>query len=429
MFQIILLAVFGALAVAGVMVFAFAVGGDRDANTIGKVVIWGTFDKAAFNTVLEQAMQANPDLQQVSYVHKDSASYEQDLLNALAQKTGPDMFILRSDYAVKNEPKISSTPYDQISQVEFQTAFVDATDVYLGPRGVIGIPFAIDPLVLYWNKDLLGSAGYALPPQTWDEVQDVVQKVTVRDSSGQIKISGIALGTYQNIEDAKAILSALIGQKGVSITARGSTGLLTSALASSNTAKTKQPAVEALGFYTQFADPSHTLYSWDGAKQNARAAFAAGDVALYLGFASEAPLIVSMNPNLNGGIAAFPQFTDAQRKSDFGHAYAFAVPIASSNPHGALVVAELLVSATTSTAFAHALGIAPAGRDALALPASGHSALYNKMAIITHIWSDPDPIQTDNLFRAMIEGTISGAASVAQAIQNGDQQMAQIIGQ
>lgn len=426
LFQIVLLAVFGSLAVAGVLIFAFAVGGANTSNSIGKVVIWGTFDKSAFQSVLDQAVRDNRDLEQVSYVQKTEATYEQDLSNALSQVQGPDLFILRSDYALKDEPKIKPIPYEELSKVQFQNIFAEATNPYLGAGGIIGVPFVIDPLVLYWNRDILSSAGYAEPPEFWDEVSPMAQKITQKDTEGGIKKATIAFGTYQNIENAKAVLSALFMQASVLITEIGSDGKVASAL-TQGSGGASSAADDVLRFYTEFADPSQTDYSWSDSMQKARAAFAAGDVALYIGFASEAPLIAAMNPNLNAGIAAIPQLRGAARTSDFGRAYAFAVPRASANPIGAKTVAALLASATTSSAFANSFGIAPASRVALAQPVSGNAALFNRMAIITRIWSDPDPSQTDPLFRAMIEDTVSGASPLSQALQRAGQQLSQII--
>ncbi|HEY4517201.1 MAG TPA: extracellular solute-binding protein [Candidatus Paceibacterota bacterium] len=426
LFQIILLAVFGSLGVAGVLIFAFAVGGGNTASTIGKVVIWGTFDKSAMQSVLDTAMRDNQDLQQVSYVQKTEATYEQDLSNALAQVQGPDLFILRSDYALKDEPKVIPITYEELSRVQFQNIFAEAANPYLGKSGIIAIPFAVDPLVLYWNRDILSSAGYAVPPAYWDDVPRVSEKITQRDQSGGIQRATIAFGTYRNIENAKAILSALLMQADIPITTVRSDGTIAAAL-TQETGGSSSAADDALRFYTEFADPSQSDYSWSGSMQGARAAFAAGDLALYVGFASEAPLIASMNPNLNAAIAALPQLRGAARTSDFGRAYAFAVPRASGNPIGAKAVAALLDSATTSAAIARSLGISSALRKVLADPVSGNAAIFNQMTIITRIWSDPDPTQTDPLFRAMIEDTVSGASPLSQALQRAGQQMSQII--
>jgi ABC-type glycerol-3-phosphate transport system substrate-binding protein len=426
-FQIMLMVVFGAFAVAGILVFAFAVGGNSQGAGIGKVVIWGTLDKGAVNSMLDTAAQANPQLQQVSYVQKNDATYNQTISSALAQNAGPDMFIVSSDYATQNEPEVSSIPYAQLTVVQFQNIFAEAANVYLGGGGVIAIPFAVDPMVLYWNRDMLSSAGYAQPPATWETLQGMAPQLTVRDGSGNIQKSAIALGTYQNIGNAKADLSLLMLQEGSPIVTRDASGKLAPGIVAQNSGTASQAGEQALAFYTGFADPSQAYYSWNGAMQDARTAFAAGDTAFYVGYASEFPEIAAMNPNLNFTVAPIPQFKNANHSTDFGRVYAFAIPRVSTNPQGALLAAKLLDSATTTNALAASLGIAGARRDVLSMQQSGYAALFASMAIITDTWPDPDPVQTEALFRAMIEDTISGAATLPQALQSGDQQMSQIL--
>jgi len=101
MFQLSLLVTFGSLAIAGVLIFSLAIGGNQG-NSIGSVKIWGTLDPAAFAVVLRQAAENNAQLSQVTYEKKDSATFEADLTNALASGTGPDLFLLRQDYALKD---------------------------------------------------------------------------------------------------------------------------------------------------------------------------------------------------------------------------------------------------------------------------------------------------------------------------------------
>ncbi len=428
LFQIVLLAVFGSLAIAGVLIFAFAVGGGQATTSIGKVVIWGTLDGKAFTTVLDQATQYNQDLQQVTYVQKNETTFERDLLEALAKNTGPDIFVLRSDHAFNEEPKIMPVPYTDLSDVTFKSMFAEAGNVFLGPEGVSAFPFVIDPLVLYWNRDILAGAGYAEAPKFWEDVREMAPHVTIKNGSSEIQTATIALGTYGNIGNAKSILSLLLLQKGVELTVRQN-GVLSPALSDGRAGLEKQSGAETLAYYTSFADPSQSHYTWNGALPNARNVFSAGDSALYIGFASEATLISTMNPNLNYAIAPVPQFKDEERTSNFGRVYAFAIPRVASNPAGAFLTAQLLDSATTSHALSRALGIPPARRDLLSEPSQGYGNLFNRMALIARAWIDPNPVQTEYLFRAMIENVASGASSIQESIQRGDQQMAQIIEQ
>lgn len=433
MFQIALLAVFGALAAAGVLIFALAVGGNEEDASIGNVVIWGTLDKAIFDAALDQASQANRALSGVTYEQKDNSLFDQELANALAEKRGPDIYIITTDQALLHEAKVDPIPYENISQTKFQDIFVEAANPFLGSKGIIAIPFMTDPLVLYSNRDLFAAGGYANPPQYWDEVPEMAPKLTVRDTSGTIRISAIALGTYRNIEDAKAVVSALIMQAanltGVvqeSITGIGTDGKLRSLLAQTF-GKERAPAVDAIRFYTEFANPAQADYSWNGSFESARLSFTQGHVAMYIGFASEEPLIRNMNPNLNYAVTALPQLRGSARPVTFGRTYGYAIPLTSKNPQGAVMAAELLDTATTSAAFARHFGIASASRIALALPVVRDQEFTNKMVLLSKNWTDPDPAATDAIFRDMIESTVSGAAQLTDAVSRADQKLQHLI--
>lgn len=41
---------------------------------------------------------------------------------------------------------------------------------------IIAFPLTIDPLVMYWNRDILSNAGIVKPPAYWDEIYSIVKK-------------------------------------------------------------------------------------------------------------------------------------------------------------------------------------------------------------------------------------------------------------
>jgi len=425
-FQVVLLASFGALAVAGVLIFAFAVGGNTG-SSVGAVQIWGTLDQNAFATLLRAASENDARLSQVSYVQKDTDTYIEELTQALASGAGPDLFVLRQDSAVHEAPRIRAIPFDTLSDTQFKNTFADAALPFLSESGVLGLPFAVDPLVLYWNRDMLQSAGYAKAPAYWDELYELARKVTKRTDSGTITKSAISFGEYRNVNNAKDIVSMLILQAGGTITTRDAAGRLIPAL-SPRTGEAGQASASALRFYTEFADPSKEDYTWNRARAEAMKAFASGDLALYIGYASEQPLLSRMNPNLNYAIASVPQIRNAARTINGGRAYAFATPRTTKNPVGAVTVAYLLSTAESSQALAQALGIPSARRDILNQPVTGYDELFNKQAIIARAWLDPDPKKTESIFQAMIENTTSGTLLLTEAITRADQEMGQILG-
>lgn len=424
-FQIVVLSSFGALAIAGVMIFAFVVGGGGGAG-LGEVKVWGTLDAGAFSVILRQLSEEDSRLKGVTYTQKEEATFQRDVTDALASGTGPDLYIVRSDYAERESSKIFSIPYESFSEEQFQNTFIEAANVYLGPDGVRAVPLVVDPLVLYWNKDMLASSGFAKPPAFWDEVFAMATDITKRDDTNSIIKSAIALGEYQNVHHGKDILSLLILQAGGRITQRDGTGKLQASLVA-RTGETQQPTESALRYYTDFANPIKTHYTWNRALRPSRDAFAAGDLALYVGLASEEPLIRRTNPNLNFAIAPVPQIRGGARALNVGQVYAFGIPKAAKNQQGALTVAYTLASMNTSKLFAQALGMPSARRDVLAEEASGNDDLFNKQAILSRSWIDPDPEKTDIIFRDMIQSVTSGSARLAEAIQRADQAMGQLL--
>ncbi len=433
-FQMLMLAAFGALAVAGIIIFAIGASGAQSGATVGNVTIWGTLDKSAFDTALSQIIQQDQSLSGVSYVQKNAATFNQSLANAIAEQKGPDLYVISSDDAMVNANRVFPIPYTSITQQQFKDVFVSAANPFLGAKGVIALPFVVDPLVLYWNRDLLAGAGIAQPPTLWDQVPAMVQTMTVKDTTGSVQKSGIAFGTYSNVEDAKAIVSMLVMQaanvgRSVAnpITGFDPQGNFISALNNAYGASSP-PAIDALGFYTEFANPAQTDYSWNGSFTSARTSFAQGQVALYVGFASENSLIGSTNPNLSYSEQFVPQLAHSSRLITFGRAYGFAIPLNSKNPSGALLAAEKLDTASTTVAFANALGMASAKRLSLS-GQTGDQQLVNQAALAAWNWSDPDPSATGVIFQAMIDSVGSGAKTLTDAVSLADQQLLHTIGQ
>ena len=143
-FQIAILIIFGALAIVGVLVFAIAVGGGSG-NTVGRVEIWGTLSEKAFSKYILQISETDQRFAQVVYLQKDPATYESDLTNALAVGGGPDIFLLRQDFVIRNAGKV--IPFGSILTADqFRAMYVDAGNLYLiGSSGALGLPILVDP--------------------------------------------------------------------------------------------------------------------------------------------------------------------------------------------------------------------------------------------------------------------------------------------
>jgi multiple sugar transport system substrate-binding protein len=129
-------------------------------------------------------------------IYQNTTAY--DILSTqIASKTAPDIigpvgfrgFYAYGDQLLDLQPYIDATDYD-LSGMD--PAILAAYKEGFG--GQVGIPFAIYPSFIYYNKDLFDEAGLAYPPTkigdkyegqdwTWDTLTELAEKLTV-DTEG-----------------------------------------------------------------------------------------------------------------------------------------------------------------------------------------------------------------------------------------------------
>src|SRR3989344_3883905 len=164
-FQVISIVVFIALAIFGVLVFSGLINlGDDSTEGQGTVTLWGTVSGNAINQSIEEFNNANQSFV-LKYVQKGSEDFDQDLLEALASGTGPDLVLLPDDLAFHYANKIFAIPYVNYPVATFRQSFAQVGEVFLSGRGVLALPLALDPLVMYYNRSMLDNAGIVNAPQ------------------------------------------------------------------------------------------------------------------------------------------------------------------------------------------------------------------------------------------------------------------------
>src|SRR3989339_37628 len=281
-FQIIILIIFIAAAIFGVLVFSGAIPlGSGGEGSLGTVVLWGTIPAQAIAAPLEDFNNANPTFT-VNYVQKSVDTFDRDLLEALASGKGPDMFFLPDNLAFSYANKIFTIPYGSYPLSTFKNVFAGAGEVFLTGKGILAFPMSIDPLMLYYNRSILDANGVIYPPSTWEDMSNLVPVLTKKDDSNRILKSAVALGHFSNIVHAKDILVALFMQAGNPII-KEENGVFISTL---NKAIGNYNLPSILKFYTDFADPNNAMYSWNRSFPNSSDAFSREDLAFYFGFHS-----------------------------------------------------------------------------------------------------------------------------------------------
>ena len=405
-FQIILLAVFVIAAIAGLVAFSLFKG-TPPAGGLAELEVWGSFPSSAFSSA---TADLSGDEFKITYKEISAARFEQELIEALAAGRGPDAIILPSELVVRHSDKIVLIPLETLSERQFKDAFVEAEEAFWTSAGALAVPLAVDPLVMYWNRDRLSAGGVARPPRYWDEVLTAVPKLTLRNRLGQIQSAGISLGEFRNITNAKEIISALFFQSGGKLISRAPEGYAVSLEDWAN-------AGSALGFFTEFANPVKSLYTWNRGLPQSRDMFASGDLALYLGFASEYAGLREKNPHLNMSVAPFPQTRDSKLTVTFGKAWGLAALKTGRNPAGAMRLGFALADSTRITRLAEALGTVPPLRALLERKAdSAAKSVFYEAALQARSFLDPNPTETAKLFQSVVENITGGRGQVASGV-------------
>ncbi len=412
-FQLVVAGIFGILLLIGFAMFAtYKSPVSRDKITIGKVVIWGTLDERIVNKLIKQIADSDKDYGSIEYVEKSKKTFQQDILEALATQNSPDLILLSNEEFYKNQNKIYTIPYKNYPQRKFLETFADAFDVYINQEGIRGIPFTIDPMVLYYNKTLFSTSRVVLPPKKWEELEKpngITTKITKLNENNNILKSAIGLGEANNIKHSKEILYTLFFEKGNPIIEWKD-----SAFHLSEKFFDKGSVIK---FYTQFADQTNKItYTWNKTKDSDEAEFIAGNLGMYLGFVSEMRKIRLKNPNLNFYIAEMPDFSDSKEKKVYAKTWVLVIPKLANNKIGAFYAALKFASKEIQKTLAEQIYLPPVRKDLLSgVPESAFLDIFYKEAIYGQTIIEPTAYQMDQIFGDYINNVNTNLRNPSEA--------------
>jgi len=418
-FQIVVLGIFVVFILAGVAAFALYRGNSSSVSTLSPITVWGTFPKATFDQYVGNISNHSANQLSVTYVQKSASNFSQDFVGALARGQGPDAILIPAELLLPHEDKLVTIPFSSISERDYKDTYIQAGDIYLNKNGVNGFPFMIDPLVMYWNRDMFDAAGIASYPAYWEDFTSLNTNLTVKDTNGNIRKSAIALGQFGNLVNAREIFGTILLQSGNPVTALSSEGVISSTL---NSGATVSPEA-AMKFFIQFANPSSVNYSWNKSMSDSKSAFLAGTLATYFGFASELADLRAKNPNINFDVALLPRPKAGGTGVTYGRLYGFSVVRTSANISSAVSIISTLSASQYLRDLSASMYLPSVRRDVISGGSSDpYISLFNKAALVSESWLDPNPTETGQIFRSMVESYASGQKDIYRAIQDaGDQ--------
>ncbi len=313
-----------------------------DASSLGQTTLdyWGVWDDSdAFTEVIKDYKASHPNVT-VNYRKFRYAEYESELLNALAEDRGPDLFAIPESWLRAYQNKLLPMPssiklayvveknelfgLSKQSVIEYRTAktptlreiketYVDAVynDAVIDSQ-LYGLPLSLPSLVMFYNKDIINQSGISQIPADWKSFQEAVTKATRYGLDNKIVQAGTALGTGYNVERSFDIISILMMQSGAAMS--DSRGYPTFFSNVSSGGKTINPGLAALQFYGDFAMPTKNVYCWNNTMSNSLEAFMAGKVAFFFGYNYHLPQMRAQS-RVNLGIAPIPQISGSSIKN------------------------------------------------------------------------------------------------------------------
>ena len=412
------------LVLTGVFIFFILIGliafstfkSSSPTNTSVNVSVWGTVDKTSFDNYINKYKQDKNLQFQLTYSYKSLDTIDSQLVEAIATGKAPDAILIPHTLEKRYLDKVFMLT--SIPTRDFINTYVQEAELYIQPSGIFAIPFFIDPLVMYWNRDMFSNASIALPPYKWTEFPFLAGRLSKSDDNANV-IKGLApLGEFRNVNNAKALLSTLIMQAGSPIVSFQN-GVYSSSLDYKSSSDILPPTVSALQFFTDYSNPKKSVYSWNRSLPMSKLSFLSEDLAIYFGFASEFGDIREKNSNLNFDVATMPQTLDAQTRTTYGELYGFSVLKGSQNAVATFNLLSLLAGADSIATLVQVMDVAPARRDLISLgSADPIKTVFFNSALISKGWIDPDSRRTDRIFQDMIENITTGRTDIRESVSN-----------
>ena len=419
----------GILALLLITVGAFlATGQNKPKPSDEKIEItwWKTFeDSENVSDLIQDFETANKNVV-VNFVKKDAATYESDLVDALASGSGPDIFSIHNDWLPKHIDKIVPLPDTAISLRAYQDSFVDvAYGDFVKDGKIYAVPLTVDVLALYYNKDILGSAGISQPATTWPELVSDVQKITKVSKSGVFSRSGIALGTAANINRAVDVLTLLMMQNGTQFyTDDFSSASFDQSQSVSGTEQGFNPGATAMAFYTQFANPAKTSYTWNVKSDFSVDAFTQGKLGMMISYQYMEPLIKAKALNLNWGVSAIPQVSDESSKINFANYWGEAISKNSKNKQAAADFLAFISSKDGLTKYYASHKLISSRKDVIATQISDTEiGVFAEGVLTARSVYKRDANVYESVFLKMINDVILNSMEPEEALRNGVSQI------
>ncbi|MDP3056942.1 MAG: extracellular solute-binding protein [bacterium] len=407
------------------------------------IVVWNLWDDAAswkdMIASYEALIAADETKTPVKIVYykkvlSGNENYENEFNNALSQGNGPDIIALNNSWMPRYKNKISPLDEGAKTAQTYQRKFVDVVSYdFLEGNNIYAVPLSMDTLALYYNVDILNAAGIFDPPRTWDEFNTAVKKLTMRDANGNIKRAGAAIGTDKNINRSSDILSLLMLQSGSSIVDDvQKKATFTDLVEGSSTREDEKRSIggTAIQFYTDFANPAKTVYTWDPLMDYSIDAFYQMNAAMMINYAYTVPTVRSKAPKLKFAVSSMPQITGVTVPVNYANYWAMAVSAGSTHKAEAWDFLMYITNPEIAKTYLAKTAKPAAQRDLVSWQENGEDlnlAVFARQSLTAKSWYQKDNFAIETIFNDAINSVVLNRSTAENASELAASQLDQIM--
>lgn len=339
--------------------------GTKTATTSRNVVVWSFEDEDAWQPIIKAFASKNKGYTLTYVKQVPDENYENKVLNSILTDQTPDVWAMPNDWVYRHKEKLYPAPATITKTLDLDKQFVPSIkESVFFDNNVYALSPSSEPLMVYYNPALFETALKEFnateaakdintkkrtatlltePPALWSDFTDTAKLLTKKNGNN-ITQAGVAIGT-QRISNAADIIYLLMLQNETDILSLDTKLATFNLPKSTSTGANDIPGKRAVEFYTSFANPASSNYSWNDALGSDVDAFATGKVGMIFGYSSLANTFLQKYPDLKYKKAYVPQLSnDSTKITDYARFTAFGVSNYSKNPAQGWSLVSLLAN-------------------------------------------------------------------------------------
>jgi ABC-type glycerol-3-phosphate transport system substrate-binding protein len=426
--KIIIGAAIGFVVILIIVILMFVLKKDIVTKGDVKLQYWGFDDKEALQKLADKFTEKNKSIT-IEYTKKGETpeEYQKILNEAIASGEGPDLFQIRNDWLPMNYKKMDPMPKTTYTNEEYKDAFFSvAYDDLSRNEQLYAVPFYIDTLAIYFNKEILDNKRVNNPGKTWEDFQKATQKM--RELNGDfVNKAGVAMGTDANILNSEDILYLLMLQNGTTMTSPDLKTAYFNLSSKDRYGNIIYPGATSLDYYSSYAMPTKENYTWNSSIKDSRNSFIDGKTAMYFGYSTERKILdEATNKKLQYEISKTPQILG--NEAYLAKYWATGVSKDSNNKTEAWKFLKTASEKINLLRYAVDSSLPSARKDVANSQSGGrYIDIFLKQSEKAQSWNKGNWEETDEIIREAINSVYTGKATGQQALDKAAQKVTPIL--